>query len=193
MSLSIPIITSQTSQPTGKPPPVVDPELVRKLNIFMASAKVIRFTYNSSTIPNDGKEIVFAQKSVGTRELLGEISKDQSGDAVFRLEINETDTTPIGSNQQPANRQFEADIKGAYIGLRVIGTQRVISTGAQVVAMPSIPITKWGALIVQPLTNSGTYELFLSATPIQSTTPKSATPKRKNYWEAGASDENWRL
>ncbi len=164
--VTIPIITtqsSQPSQPTAKPLPVVDQTLVRNLNTFMATNKVIRFKYDSAAVPNGGKIIVFPQKQVGTRELLGEISKDQTGSAVFRLEINETDTT-TGANQKPINQEFEGAIKGAYIGLRVIGTRQVISTNAAVAAMPS---GKWGALIVQPLVNSGTYELFLSAFPIQ--------------------------
>ena len=189
MSLRISIVTVQ-SGPANKPAPIVDPAIVRKLNDFISSARIMRFTYDSSVIPDGGEKIVFTSRMVDTREVMGKISKDMSGSAVFTLTIDEKNITGIGESKTPANQIFEGAIKGAYIGLRVVGKQKVISTDAQVVGMPP---NQWGARIIQPLKDSGTYDVFLSATPIQSTTPKSATPKRKNYWEAGASDENWRL
>lgn len=156
MSLVNPVIAAMQS--SQQPTPVVKPEIVRQLNHFMAANKIIRFKYDSSQVANGSTITIFPKRTVGTREIFGEISKDQLGNAIVRVTIDEKD----GTLQQ----KFENDIAGAFIGLHVVGTRQIIASGKQVAKLPA---GHWGALIVEELPNSGTYEITLSATPI---TPK---------------------
>lgn len=118
------------------------------LSKFLRNNKFVDFTYDGSQVLA-GKSVSIFSKTVGTREITGEIFKRDDGKDIFKLVVEE-------KNDQ-TKQQFENNSTGIYAGLKIRGTRQVVSR-TQIAKLPS---PKWGALIVLELDKSGVYELLI--------------------------------
>jgi hypothetical protein len=159
--VTIPIITTQSSPLFSF---TQQQQATIELGTFLRKNRLMDFKYDSSNVTNGAVVAVFPKRTVGTREVSGEISKDaQDGKIYFTLIVDEKDAQ--------TQKQFEDDVAGIYAGLKLRSSRQIL-TRCQIAKLPG---GQWGAKIKLELEKSGDYE-FLIGTPAKPPPPKPSSP-----------------